>query len=522
MAGGLLNLISTGNQNLILNGNPSKTFFKVKYAKYTNFGLQKFRIDYDGLKTLRLNEDSHFRFKIPRYADILMDTYVVVNLPIIWSPIYSDKKNNKQVPYEFRWIENLGSEMIREISITCGGQKIQSYPGSYIRHIIDRDDIQESLFNNMTGNVNELNSPEMLHNGNYPSTMYTPSETGSQPSILGRRLIIPIGSWFTLNSKLAFPLVALQYNELHINITFRPISELFTIKDVADSNNNYPIVSPNFNNDYMQLYRFLQSPPSDDLDSDDFLEKRNNWNADIHLISTYGFLSDEESKLFASQEQKYLFKEVQTYKFLNITGNKRVELDSKGLVSSWIFYFQRNDVSLRNQWSNYSNLPYKNTKNQLTKLEDNIYVTGDYDVSNNKEILQEFGFLLDGNYRETNFPSDVYRYIEPYYKSGGQADTSNYVYYYNFCLKTDVTEIQPSGAMNLNKFKKIELEFSTATPPLDENAEVLTICDDEGNPIGVNKESWSIYNYNYDFTLLEERYNVLSFIGGNCGLLYSH
>ena len=37
MAGGLLNLISTGNQNLILNGNPSKTFFKVKYAKYTNF-----------------------------------------------------------------------------------------------------------------------------------------------------------------------------------------------------------------------------------------------------------------------------------------------------------------------------------------------------------------------------------------------------------------------------------------------------------------------------------------------------
>ena len=27
---------------------PAKTFFKTTYAKYTNFGIQKFRIDYNG------------------------------------------------------------------------------------------------------------------------------------------------------------------------------------------------------------------------------------------------------------------------------------------------------------------------------------------------------------------------------------------------------------------------------------------------------------------------------------------
>ena len=48
MPGGLLNLISYGNQNIFLNGNPSKTLFKCKYAKYTNFGLQKFRTDFEG------------------------------------------------------------------------------------------------------------------------------------------------------------------------------------------------------------------------------------------------------------------------------------------------------------------------------------------------------------------------------------------------------------------------------------------------------------------------------------------
>ena len=55
MGGGLLNIISYGNQNVILNGNPSKTFFKTVYSKYTNFGMQKFRIDYEGLRSLKLN-----------------------------------------------------------------------------------------------------------------------------------------------------------------------------------------------------------------------------------------------------------------------------------------------------------------------------------------------------------------------------------------------------------------------------------------------------------------------------------
>ena len=55
MAGGLLNLISEGANNVIIQGGPSqKTLFRATYNKITNFGLQKFRIDYDGLRDLRL------------------------------------------------------------------------------------------------------------------------------------------------------------------------------------------------------------------------------------------------------------------------------------------------------------------------------------------------------------------------------------------------------------------------------------------------------------------------------------
>ena len=86
MPGGLMNLVSQGQANIVLNGNPEKTFFKSTYKKYTNFGLQKFVNNFEGSKSLRLSEESTFDFKILRYGDLLMDTYLSVQLPNIWSP----------------------------------------------------------------------------------------------------------------------------------------------------------------------------------------------------------------------------------------------------------------------------------------------------------------------------------------------------------------------------------------------------------------------------------------------------
>ena len=145
MAGGLLNIVFTGNNSIFLTGNPSKTFFKVTYVKYTNFGLQKFRIDYNGLRELRPSEDSHFSFKIPRYAELLMDTYIVVTVPDIWSPVYSPtaETSDRWAPYEFKWIDHLGINMIKEVTITCGGLMLQRYSGEYLMAMVERDFSEE-------------------------------------------------------------------------------------------------------------------------------------------------------------------------------------------------------------------------------------------------------------------------------------------------------------------------------------------------------------------------------------------
>ena len=568
MPGGLLNLISEGNQNIYLTGNPTKTFFKTAYAKHTNFGMQKFRIDMDGARTLRLLEESEFKFKIPRYADLVSDTYIVVTLPHIWSPIYPPhERSHVWAPYEFKWIENLGCEMIKEVEISVGGQILQKISGSYMKCLVDRDFTKEKkdLFNAMTGNIPECNDPANS-NGRinvYPSAFFTEDQNGAEPSIKGRRLYIPLLSWFSMNSKMAFPLVSMQYNELTITVRMRPVYELFRIRDVTDQDNGFPYIQPRFaaSAGLYQMYRFLQTPPAVDLNEYSYGVRTETWNADIHLLATYIFLSDEEVRVFALNEQRYLIKDVRDYNFTNVVGSKKVKLDSLGMISSWMWYFRRSDVNLRNEWSNYTNWPYKYIPYDLEQAPplgtwkynnflgnyvgdsvlyiefENHYqdgfgpgvnpdgratpwmITGNYNPQNEKHILVDFGIQLDGKYRENVMPSGVFDFVEKFHRTNSFAKEG--LYCYNFCIGNNPYEMQPSGAINLSKFKNIELEFNTVQPALDPQASFSTICDANGVPIGVNNPNWKIYDYTFDLILHEERYNIVIFSSGNASLAFA-
>lgn len=538
MAGGYLNIISNGNNNVILTGNPQTTFFKAKYAKYTNFGLQKFRIDYDGLRDLRLTEPSTFDFKFPRYAELLMDTYIVITLPDIWSPIYNpcDYTSNKWAPYDFRWIRNLGTNMISEILITCGSQTLQRYSGEYIAAMVERDFSAEKkdLFHRMTGNTKELYDPANAYArvNTYPSAYRSNVSVGAEPSIRGKELYIPINSWFSLDSKCAFPMIALQYNELHVKVTFRPIQELFQVRDVFDYSNGFPYVQPDFNLPQFNMYQFLQTPPPDLSIVGAYQNTTNTWNADIHMIATYCFLGDEERKLFAQEDQIYLVKDVFEYTFNNITGSQKVKLMSSGMVANWMMYLQRNDVALRNEWSNYTNWPYDRLPidvryaptpgpglNPSGGGNTGIYITGDFSQENRKDILETLAVVLNGDYRETVMERGIFDYVEKYVRTRGSAKDG--LYCYNFCLNTDPFTYQPSGAMNLSKFRSIELELTTYRPPIDAASNYGLVYDENGIPIGTTKQNWRLFEYNYNMKVFEERYNVLTFIGGNAGMLYA-
>ena len=123
----------------------------------------------------------------------------------------------------------------------------------------------------MTGNVNELNMPEFYDKrlNAYPNVFFRPNTIiQSEPSIRGRKLYVPLNPWFMNDTKVSFPLTCLQYNEMVIEVTLRPVRELFTINDVngveiaGDYDNNRQKlrnrIQPNFTNELHSLYRFLQ------------------------------------------------------------------------------------------------------------------------------------------------------------------------------------------------------------------------------------------------------------------------
>lgn len=558
MAGGLMTLISRGTENVILNGNPKKTFFKATYNKYTNFGMQRFRIDYKGQRHLQYSHDTELEFKIPRYADLLGDTYVVVNLPNIWSPMYWNPDasgsgqdlypNTDWAPFDFRWIDNLGAEMIRSIKIYSGGTTLAEYPGEWL-HVMQQRDFNHSkkkLWDKMVGNIDTLKNPaKAVENStnhfnapHYPSVLNDGNSNSIEPSIRGKQLYIPIDAWFCGESKTALPLVSIQYQEIFIKVTFRPICDLFRIRNVGDATNNYPYISPKLDTQLNNIWRFL-SPPTvrstvaTDISQNFYPDRRQVWDADIHLLSNYYFIGEEERLMFARDDQTYLIKEMRTYDFLNVTGSSLIEMNSMNMVSSYMWRFRRSDVNLRNEWTNYSNWAYEgqlpvppdssgaNVSGGLNVQgehpEYGIYFYNSLHSENAKDILIDLALVMDGEYREDLLSSGVWNLVEKYTRTTGNAKDG--LYCYNFCLNSNHREYQPSGAMNMNKYKKVQFELNTIQPPRNINTPFNVICDASGDIIGVRKDIWRQNSYNYDLRVFEERYNVIIIAGGQIGLM---
>ena len=141
--------------------------------------------------------------------------------------------------------------MIKNVKISYGNNIIQQFSGTYIKNRAKRDLSEDklNLFNIMTGNIDELNNPAFAfsNNGRYPNSLVNENQS-SYPSIKGRKLYIPLGFWFEKDISQALPLCSIEFNEITIDITIRPIRELFVVRDqLTYMNKNWPIIkNPQF------------------------------------------------------------------------------------------------------------------------------------------------------------------------------------------------------------------------------------------------------------------------------------
>ena len=118
MAGGLLQLVSAGTQNMLLNGNPSVSFFKKVYKTYTNFAMESMRVNFNQ-SSMSVRESVTLVAKIKRNADMIQDVYFCMSIPEI-------KKISEE---KFCFVKHFGETVIKSYEVIVGGASIDKQYG---------------------------------------------------------------------------------------------------------------------------------------------------------------------------------------------------------------------------------------------------------------------------------------------------------------------------------------------------------------------------------------------------------
>jgi hypothetical protein len=196
MAGGLLQIVAFGAENVYMNGNPQITFFKIVYRRHTNFSQEVFENDIlDGPDFNKRSE-----VKIYRLGDLMTKMYLKV--------VIGDVVPNEGAT--FGWVHRLGHAILKSVSIVMGGVCIDRQYGEWldIWYELARAGDHERGYDQMIGDV-----PIMTAVNDKTKPEYT--------------LYIPFKFWFNRHVGLALPLVSIQYHEIFIRIEFHKKDNLF-------------------------------------------------------------------------------------------------------------------------------------------------------------------------------------------------------------------------------------------------------------------------------------------------------
>ena len=444
------------------------------------------------------NQTRTLSCKIDRYAQLLHDTYLMITLPDIWSPMVALGQgvtppsgydgNCTAIGYEFQWIKNIGYNLIDHVDIVMNNVVVQSLTGEWLKmySYFTHDAAKRRVVNQMVGNVPEMYDPANAYDrtnqyphsvspSSLPSTM--PFTTTPEPSVRSRQLVVPLHFWFCENPGVALPLVSMQNSEVFINVTLRPLNQLYTVIDVNPTNASYgQRIQPTGS---YPIGLFLSPPTTTGLSSTSSVTT---FYANPYLEGNFIYLTDMEMNQLAVADQTFLLKQVRhTIKEGQYGANTDLEIPMFNMVTRIVFSAQRSDRALTNDWDNYTN--WANTvrapfSDITATTGDLLYSSGQYQVSSvsPRHVLTDATLLMDGNERFAKKPTEYFSLIQQYkHTAGEQPSSMPGLYMYSFALNND--QYQPSGALNASMFNKIVLRVSLQQPlPTAVGATQQVVC----------------------------------------------
>jgi len=386
--GGLVQLAAYGSQDVYLTTNPQITYFKSVYRRYTNFAIESIIQLVDGNKDF----DGNITIVINRNGDLLGSIYLEINL--FNNP--QDYVQDSNTWDYCGWIQGVGNYLIDSVSVSIGSQQIDEQYGKWM-----------DIWSELALSGSQLNGYGTLVGKNYSCANWQPYDVSYEPD---NKLLIPLQFWFCRNPGLAIPLIALQYHEVKLQISFEKFTNLVVgVK----------------NGEYQPIVRNGLSLPN--------LGNMKVWN-------TYYYLDTLERRKFAQNPHEYLIEQVQTQfgNLISLTEPNYIRLNLNHPTKELVFLFNRNNSNAPiNDFSIGTNIIPNGTPNQFAPL-------------------NEFKLILNGTDRFKERTGEYFRLLQTY--DHHTRSPGNYIYVYSFAIRPE--EHQPSGTCNFSRIDTSQLYFT--------------------------------------------------------------
>ena len=389
MGGGLMQLVAYGAQDIYLTGNPQITFFKTIYKRHTNFSMEHIQQTFQG----NPGPGARVVATVSRNGDLIHDCYIKFDMYIKNTQVY-----------------NPGHNILNNIELEIGGQLIDRQYGHFMEAhaelteenlggFVDSSGVKIGRYENSS--VNDHVSTFQLTSGAGGINVGDNRDHHSERS---SNFYVPLRFWFCRHIGLSLPLIALQYHEININITF---------------SNIYPEIV-----------------------------KQNKGCLDPELWVNYIYLDTDERRRFAQVSHEYLIEQVQTQEFLwtELAGSdQRLKLNFNHPVKELIWGVTRS-YFLADGWGN-----------DLTKGGSfSTFHHTDSDGVNTKCKLK-----LNGHDRFDEQDIDYFTRYQPYkyHKNLSRSNKIDTIGVYSFALRPE--EHQPSGTCNFSRIDSAVLEIKS-------------------------------------------------------------
>jgi hypothetical protein len=471
--------------------NPNITYFKSVHKRYTNFSIENILVNFNSFDDINFYDQMKLNCNLDNIGHLLNNVYLYIEVPSFF----------QNDVLKVKWIDDIGINIIDEITLSIGGEIIQSFSNDWINVYYKRYFTYEEYLSTKKM-VNIHPSP---HSTKYLNTL--------------NKLYIYLPFYFSKQNGLNIPLMNLKYQDIMINITLKPVSNWFT---VIEQNINSPYygkrIKPYGN------YITLIKNAIDKSRGESF-----HFSLETHVI----FLEKDELNNITYSQHDYLIENISEIIVNDITEKDTfVKLNQRLPLKEFWLVAMRNDIDTRNCWGQYSNIENRDEgdlslpRNNLQSIYTPTVFLRQYwdnikEKSNSviiKNIIKSLKIIIDKQDRTIDLSNNYLSSVNPYqYKLNYNSDDQ--VYHYSFSL--DPLQYQPSGFCNLDRSSDFILKISLNNiPPLKPTNTFLTqILNGGANSDEYKPYMNDTYAWKYSYKLILINYNILRINSGMADLL---